>query len=134
MQQKSNFDYIASEQKKIYFSLSNKEYDPPLIAFHNQAVTDTTYFDDALFNNFGGVKKNPNLYNKEYIWPSVELVVKNQANVNQLLDQFNPPGSPIIITDTLPEKPINWTLIATAIFAGLTLWGVYWFWHSYTPV
>lgn len=135
LQQKSNFDCIASEEKKIYFSLSNKEYDPPLIAFHNQAVTDTSYFDDALFKNFGGVKTQPNLYNKEYIWTAVELVVKNQANVNQLLDKFNPDRSPIIITDTLPEKPINWTLIAIAILVGLTFSGLaYWLSHSYTPV
>jgi hypothetical protein len=136
-QKKSNFDCIASEEKKIYFSLSRKDkkYNPPLIAFHNQAVTDTTYFDDALFNNFGGVKKEPNLYNLQYIWPGVELVVTNQANVNQLLDKFNAPGSPVIITDTLPEKPIDFTKIAIAILVGLTLWGLqYWFWHAYTLV
>jgi hypothetical protein len=134
-QQKSNFDCIASPEKKIYFSLSNKKYNPPLVAFHNQAVTDTTYFDDALFNNFGGVKKDPNLYNLQYIWPGVELVVKNQANVNELLDTFNPPGSPVTITDTLPEKPINWKLIAIAILSGVSLLGLgYWLWHGYTPV
>jgi hypothetical protein len=137
LQQKSNFDCIASKNKKIYFSLSNKDkkYNPPLIAFHNQAVTDTTYFDDALFNNFGGVKKEPNIYNLQYVWPSLELVVKNQANVDELLDNFNPPGSPVTITDTLPEKPINWKLIAIAIFGGVSLLGlIYWLSHGFTPV
>lgn len=134
-QKKSNFDCIASKQKQIYFSLSNKKDNPPLIAFHNQAVTDTTYFDDALFKHFGGVKKQPNIYNCQYIWRGVDLVVKNQANVNQLLPKFNPPGSPVIITDTLPEKAINFTGIVIAILIGLTLFGLgYWFWHAYLPV
>ncbi|WP_231867013.1 hypothetical protein [Anabaena sp. 4-3] len=136
-QQKSNFDCIASQEKKIYFSLSNKDkkYYPPLIAFHNQAVTDTTYYDDALFENFGGVKTEPNPYNLQYIWLGVDRVVTNKANVNQLLDQFNLPGSPIMITDTLPEKPINWKLIAIAILTLLSFLGLgYWFWHGYTAL
>ncbi|EAW36266.1 hypothetical protein [Lyngbya sp. PCC 8106] len=134
-QQKSNFDCIASQEKKIYFSLSNKKYNPPLIAFHNQAVTDTTYFNDALFAKLGGVKKQPNLYNFQYIWLGLDLVVKNQADVNQLLDKFNQPGSLIKVTDTLPEKPMNFTKIAIALLVGLSLLGLgYWFGQYYTPM
>ena len=67
LKRKSNFDYIASQNKKIYFSSSEKQSKPPLIAFHNQAVTDTTYLDDDLFNDFGGTKIEPNAYNYQYI-------------------------------------------------------------------
>ncbi|MEG3838330.1 MULTISPECIES: hypothetical protein [unclassified Microcoleus] len=134
-QKTSNFDCIASHTKKIYFSLSNKESNPPLIAFHNQAVTDTTYFDDALFAKLGGVKKQPNIYNSQYIWRGFDLVVTNQADVNELLDKFNQPGSLIEVTDTLPEKSIDFTKIAIALLVGLTFLGLgYWFWQYYTPV
>jgi hypothetical protein len=134
-QQSSNFDCIASKQKKIYFSLSNSENNPPLVAFHNQAVTDTTYFDDALFAKLGGVKKKPNIYNYQYIWSGLDLVVTNQAEVNQLLSKFNQPGSPLVVTDTLPEKPTNFTKIAIALLGGLSLLALgYWFWQSYTLV
>jgi len=134
-QQSSNFDCIASKQKKIYFSLSNSENYPPLVAFHNQAVTDTTYFDDALFAKLGGVKKQPNIYNYQYIWSGLDLVVTNQAEVNQLLDKFNQPESPLVVTDTLPEKPTDFTKIAIALLGGLTLLALgYWFWQSYPIV
>lgn len=100
--QKSNFDCIASRKKKIYFSLSNKQVHPALIAFHNQAVTDTTYFDNALFKDFGGVKDEPNAYNYQYIWPGLDLVVENQVEANHLLHHF--PLKTIKVTDALPQS------------------------------
>ncbi|MBR8833845.1 MAG: hypothetical protein DSM106950_07330 [Stigonema ocellatum SAG 48.90 = DSM 106950] len=125
--QKTNFDSIVSSQKKIYFSLSKKQDNPPLIAFHNQAVTDTTYFNDALFNNFGGVKDEPNAYNYQYIWPGLQLVVENQVEANDLLNQF--PLKTIIVTDTLPPLSSRFTLVI--LLVGLALLGLaYWFWHS----
>ncbi len=125
--QKTNFDSIVSSQKKIYFSLSKKQDNPPLIAFHNQAVTDTTYFNDALFNNFGGVKDEPNAYNYQYLWPGLQLVVENQVEVNDLLNQF--PLKTIRVTDTLPPQSSRFTLVI--LLVGLALLGLaYWFWHS----
>ncbi|MGL5794985.1 MAG: hypothetical protein ACRC06_11375 [Waterburya sp.] len=122
-QHKTNFDYIASEKKKIYFSLSEEQDTLPLIAFHNQAVTDTTYFDNDLFENFGGAKANPNAYNFEYIWPGLDLVVTNQVNANQLLPNF--PLNTIQVTDTLPLKrsQLTWILpIVELILCGLAYW------------
>ena len=81
------------------------------------------------------MKKQPNIYNFQYIWLGRDLVVKNQADVNQLLDKFNQPGSPLVVTDTLPEKPTDFTKIAIALLVGLILLGLgYWFWQYYTPV
>ncbi len=124
---KTNFDYIVSEHKKIYFSLSNEQNKPPLVAFHNQAVTDTTYYDDALFENFGGVKEELNAYNFQYIWAGLNLVVQDQVRADKLLDKL--PLETIEVTDTLPPKPS--LLKAIAIFmAVLALLGLgYWLWH-----
>ncbi|MEH2011976.1 hypothetical protein [Nostoc sp.] len=118
-QPKSNFDYIASQQKKIYFSLSNKQHQPPLVAFHNQAVTDTTYYDDALFKDFGGVKNGPNDYNYQYIWPGLSLVVKDQVRVDRLLCHF--PLQTVEVTDRLPHKAWSIKSIVTTIFAVLAV-------------
>ncbi|QSJ20176.1 hypothetical protein JYQ62_16565 [Nostoc sp. UHCC 0702] len=119
---KSNFDCIASRDKKIYFSLSNKQTDTPLIAFHNQAVTDTTYFDDDLFKIFGGVKKFPNAYNYEYIWPGLNLVVQEQVRVDKLLDKF--PLKTIEVKDSLPPKSIFWKIVipTVIVFFGLVFY------------
>ncbi|NEP12107.1 MAG: hypothetical protein F6K14_18245 [Symploca sp. SIO2C1] len=127
-QRKPNFDYIASQHKKIYFSLSNEETQPPLVAFHNQAVTETKYFSDALFENFGGVKHGANAYNYQYIWPGLHLVVQEEARADELLDQF--PLETIQVTGNLPDKPPNFKPIAIAILVVLALFGFgYWFLH-----
>ena len=105
-QSQPNFDYIASTAKKIYFSLSEKQKEPPLVAFHNQAVTDTTYYDNALFKNFGGVKEDPNAYNFQYIWPWLQGVIAQHVQPDQPLTQF--PPETIQITETLPNKGVNW--------------------------
>lgn len=129
LQKESNFDCIKSEHKKIYFSLSNKQNHPPLTAFHNQAVTNTEYFDDALFKNFGGVKHNANAYNKQYIYPGLDLVVKEEVTANNLLGKF--PLENIKVTETLPDKPPNFKLLIAIVLAVLALLGLgYWFLHS----
>lgn len=110
---KANFDYIASQYKKIYFSLSNRHNQLPLIAFHNQAVTDTTYFDNALFKSFGGVKDEPNAYNYQYIWPGLHLVIEEKVRANELLNKF--PLNTIEVTDTLPPKSSVFKWIAILI-------------------
>lgn len=122
---KSNFDYIASADKKIYFSLSDKQED--LFAFHNQAVTDTTYFKDALFRKFGGVKHEANAYNHEYIWSGLNLVIENQAKASELLDKF--PLKTIKVVDKLPKKALNIKLVLIAVLSVMGLLGLgYFFW------
>ncbi|MDJ0508324.1 MAG: hypothetical protein QNJ64_03560 [Crocosphaera sp.] len=81
-QEKGAFFSIASTEKNIYFSQSNRPED--LIANHNQSVTNTTYYSDGFMSNFGGVKKGPNAYNFEYIWPALDAVILNQVSVNKL--------------------------------------------------
>ncbi|GAB1545198.1 hypothetical protein NUACC21_78740 [Scytonema sp. NUACC21] len=97
---KSNFDYIESEEKKIYFSLSDKANG--LFAVHNQAVTDTTYFSDNLFRKFGGSKHQADAYNYEYIWPALDLVIEKQFKASELLDKF--PLEKIKVVDKLPVR------------------------------
>ncbi|MBP0027987.1 hypothetical protein [Roseofilum sp. Guam] len=80
----SNYDAIASKEKAIYFSYSNPDKQPPLKAFHNQAVTCTEYYGDALFKNFGGVKKGANAYNCQYIWPGVDKIFNGTATPENL--------------------------------------------------
>ena len=121
---KTSFDYIASQQKKIYFSLSNKQNHPPLVAFHNQAVTDTTYFDNALFKNVAGVKQEPNAYNFEYIWPDPDKVVKGEARADELLNEF--PLETIDVKGASPPKP-SFIKVIELIPAVLSLLGLgYW--------
>lgn len=122
-QRKSNFDCIDSEHKQIYFSLSKS---PDLIAFHNQAVTNTDYYDDELFKHFGGVKNGPNVYNDEYIWPGVNLVLREEARADELLDKF-PLGTEYVV-ETLPDKPFDAKLLLAILFTVLALLGLgYWF-------
>ncbi|MDJ0736836.1 MAG: hypothetical protein QNJ47_22680 [Nostocaceae cyanobacterium] len=124
---KSNFDYIASGDKKIYFSLSDKSQD--LFAFHNQAVTDTTYFNDALFKKFGGVKHEPNAYNDEYIWSGLNLVIENQVKASELLDKF--PLKTIKVVDKLPEKTLNIKFIVIGVLSLIALSGLgYFLWNQ----
>jgi len=83
-QAKGDFFAIASTEKKIYFSLSNK--DEELTANHNQSVTDTKYYGDGFMALFGGVKHRPNAYNYQYIWPALNAVVTNNVQANKLED------------------------------------------------
>ncbi|NET15949.1 MAG: hypothetical protein F6K08_25570 [Okeania sp. SIO1H6] len=83
-QEKGSFFDIASTEKNIYFSTSNKEKD--LIANHNESVTNTTYYGNGFMKNFGGAKDRPNAYNYQYIYPAVLAVVKNDVQANELKD------------------------------------------------
>ncbi|MEM8638569.1 MAG: hypothetical protein AAGG51_07145 [Cyanobacteria bacterium P01_G01_bin.54] len=99
---RSNFDYVKdATAATLYASLSNKQDD--LIAFHNQAVTNTTYYDDALFKNFGGVKEAANAYNYEYIWPGFNAVVENQGQADDLKAYFKPDKIKIVVEES--SKP-----------------------------
>ncbi|MGF1672825.1 MAG: hypothetical protein ACFCUV_03965 [Rivularia sp. (in: cyanobacteria)] len=124
---KSNFDYIASTDKKIYFALSDKQ--EQLFAFHNQAVTDTTYFKDALFKKFGGVKHEANAYNYEYIWSGLNLVIENQVKASELLEKF--PLKTIKVVDKLPKKALNIKLILITVLSLMALSGFgYFLWSQ----
>jgi hypothetical protein len=98
--QGSNFAAINSDAKAIYFSCSNQARDPGLIAFHNQAVTSTQYYDDALFRSFGGVKDGPNAYDTTYIWPAALALYGEQVQPQDLLQAL--PEHPFAITSGEP--------------------------------
>ncbi|WP_156796619.1 hypothetical protein [Cyanobium sp. PCC 7001] len=85
-----NFTAIASTSKALLFSCSNPEAAPPLVAFHNQAVTSTAYYDDALFRSFGGVKHGANAYNTQFIWPALRLLLCGEATPRQLIERLCP--------------------------------------------
>lgn len=102
----TNFDAIASDSKAIYFSLSNEQQEPPLVAFHNQAVTNTTYYDDDLFEHFGGVKEHPNAYNFQLIWPWLIGVVEENLQPDRLPGRL--PPKTIEVSDSLPPAPFPW--------------------------
>jgi hypothetical protein len=99
----TNFSAIASQAKAIYFSCSNPSLDPDLIAFHNQAVTCTRYYDDALFEFFGGVKSGANAYNTTYIWPGALALFGEQVPPQDLLGAL--PRRPFAITTGEPPPP-----------------------------
>jgi hypothetical protein len=99
----TNFSAIASKAKAIFFSCSNPSLDPDLIAFHNQAVTCTRYYDDALFEFFGGVKNGANAYNTTYIWPGVLALFGEQVPPQDLLEVL--PEHPFAITTGEPPPP-----------------------------
>lgn len=85
------FSFIASPAKALYFSESNTTATPPLVAFHNQAVTSTQYYDDALFEHFGGVKVGPNAYNTSWIWPALTALFTEVTTPSELLEHLPPP-------------------------------------------
>lgn len=132
LQSQANFDYIASAAKKLYFSLSNREQTPPLIAFHNQAVTDTGEFDDALFEKFGGVKKAPNAYNLQLIWPWLTGVLVDDLLPEKLITAL-PPHS-ISVVESLLKPATRRRTAAVLMLCGAVLLGLgYWVWQTSTP-
>lgn len=100
------FAAIASQQKALYFASSNRQSNPTLIAFHNQAVTSTQYYDDALFENFGGVKNGPNAYNSQWIWPALSALFNARATPADLLDHL--PERPFAVSATPPPPRRRW--------------------------
>ena len=118
----ANYDYIPKGNKQIYFSQSNREKN--LVAFHNQAVTDTTYFENALFMKFGGVKEDPNAYNYNYVWPGLDLVVQNEKQASDLLKSFQNPYFQVLDTFTTGAPLVQrlGVAIATISIASLVCW------------
>ena len=118
----SNYDAIASQEKAIYFSYSNPKakVKPRLVAFHNQAVTCTEYYGDGLFKHFGGVKKGPNAYNDDYVWPGVDKIFNGNATPKDLLSHLNTPNFEVKTTPpAAPSKFIKtlvWILVITLFF------------------
>ena len=100
------FPAIASQQKALYFASSNPQRNPSLIAFHNQAVTSTQYYDDALFDNFGGVKHGPNAYNSQWIWPALSALFEARATPADLLDHL--PERPFAVSTDPPKPRRRW--------------------------
>lgn len=94
------FRSIASRSKALYFSESNPASAPPLVAFHNEAVTSTQYYDDALFEHFGGVKNGPNAYNTSWIWPALTALFTEVTTPSELLDHL--PQPPFRVTTEPP--------------------------------
>ena len=127
--QRSNYDAIASQKKAIYFSYSNPEAQPPLVAFHNQAVTSTQYYDDALFKNFGGVKNGPNAYNTDYVWPGVAKIFMETATPENLLSHLNTPGFQVKTTPPDDSSKLL-TRLAWIVVIILLLGVGYWIWSA----
>ncbi|HLO85446.1 MAG TPA: hypothetical protein VK203_10645 [Nostocaceae cyanobacterium] len=125
-QSKSNFDFIVSSRKRIYFSLSDEKKN--LIAFHNQAVTDTTYYSPALFKHFGGVKNKPNDYNFQYIWLGLDAVIKQKNSAEDLLPLFENQDIKVV-TDRPPQPSIWSTVIKIFGFVAVLALGS-WLWNS----
>ena len=126
---KTNYEQIPKGKKAIYFSISTtypKDSDKKIKAFHNQAVTDTTYFSDDLFKNFGGVKIQPNIYNSEYVWKGLDLVIKQVKSPAKLLEKLKNKDFDIKTETNFPiqNSPLKPILKAIAIISGLL--ALYW--------
>lgn len=119
-----NFDRIGTSDKQVYFSDSNVEKDPSLIAFHNQAVTSTQYYDDGLFENFGGVKDGPNAYDFDYVWPGTQLIFTNKATPQTLLSKLNSTTFEINVTPP-PSPKSDWRWIVIALLIGVGIYGLW---------
>lgn len=113
-QEKGSFFSIASLEKKIYFSESNKEKN--LTANHNQAVTNTDYYGDGFMNNFGGAKDEPNAYNYQYIWYGLNEVIINKEKAHKLT--FKPQDFNIVDE---PKKDNNLVTIIISLLGVLGL-------------
>lgn len=118
---------IASPGKALFFASSNPSHNPPLVAFHNQAVTSTQYYDDDLFRSFGGVKHGANAYNTAWIWPALTALFQQHVPPAELLAAL-PSPPPFAVVDAPPPAPHQrwrWLLLAVAlaVVAGLLLVG-----------
>jgi hypothetical protein len=67
-------------------------------------VTNTTYYDDELFNSFGGVKTEPNAYNFNYIWPAVLLLLSGKAQPATVLQGLQYPSFGINVITPKPTE------------------------------
>ncbi len=128
--QSSNYEAIASQNKAIYFSYSNPATQPPLVAFHNQAVTSTQYYDDALFKNFGGVKDEPNAYNTDYVWTGLTKIFMDIATPEDLLSHLNTPNFQVKATPPDDSSQLL-TKLAWIVGGILLFFGIgYWIWKA----
>lgn len=103
---KSAYECIASQQKQIYFSHTDSYGQPPLVANHNQSVTDSTYLPNALAQMLGGAKTALDDFHYRYIWFAFDRVLDGTHRADQLdfnLDNWSD-GTPITpITKTWPN-------------------------------
>lgn len=127
----SNYQAIGSQNKAIYFSYSNPTTQPPLVAFHNQAVTSTQYYDDAVFKNFGGVKDGPNAYNTDYVWPGVTKIFSDIATPGNLLSHLKTPNFDVK-TNPPDDSSSLWRMLAWVVGIFLCCGIGYWIWQSLT--
>jgi acetyl esterase/lipase len=109
-----NFQAIAAKHKALVFSLSSPAARPPLVAFHNQAVTCTQFFSEDLFDDFGGVKDGPNAYNHELIWPALHGLINGTLTPGNILNKVHPTSFAIA-----PEPPPTTKKMSLWIIAGL---------------
>lgn len=116
------FASVGSAAKALLFASSNRELDPQLVAFHNQAVTSTQTFDDALFDSFGGVKHAPNPYNTAWIWPVLSALFAGDVPPPDLLARV-PKPTQFAVSDEPPpprRRSLLWLLVVAALLvAGL---------------
>ncbi len=126
---RSNYQAIASAHKAIYFSYSNPDPQLQLIAFHNQAVTDTRYYDAGLFKHFGGVKTQPNAYNFDYVWPGTHQIFSGTATPQDLLQHLNPREFEIKAQPPPSDKSGTRLIWMVGLFL-LLLAGAYGYWHG----
>ncbi|AFY39555.1 hypothetical protein Lepto7376_3338 [[Leptolyngbya] sp. PCC 7376] len=119
----TSYDQIKGNTKAIYFSVSKPE--KKLVAFHNQALTDTTYFSEELFKNFGGVKTGPNAYNFDYVWQGLSLVTQDQKPAHKLLKLFDNGDTFDIVTELSTGKPILERILGVLGVIGLFA-ALYW--------
>ncbi|MFN6339231.1 MAG: hypothetical protein ACK41W_10995 [Cyanobacteriota bacterium] len=105
------FPSVGGPSKALYFASSNRERDPKLVAFHNQAVTSTQTYDDELFASFGGVKHGPNAYNTDWIWPALHALFVEGVSPpdlkRHLRDEHKEPPF-AVTTEPPPPPPRRW--------------------------
>ena len=116
---------IHSHEKALFFASSNPQHNPPLLAFHNQAVTSTKYYDDDLFRSFGGVKHGANAYNTAWIWPALTALFQDRVPPAELLNKL-PCRPPFDVVDAPPPAPRQrwrwWLVLALTVVAALVWW------------
>jgi hypothetical protein len=115
---------IHSRDKALFFASSNPQHNPPLLAFHNQAVTSTQYYDDDLFRSFGGVKHGANAYNTAWIWPALTALFQDRVPPADLVTKL--PPLPFDVVDAPPPAPRQrwrwWLVLALTVVAALVWW------------